>query len=136
MNICLNLGDEGEFDAMAELMTTSGHAAKIRCPTLLALGEYDPLCHLSDAVDFFEELTCPKELWVFEDEFHRIGGREGIGGLEIYPFIADWLLDELDGRHPPGPNKMVLVPQKKGVGPYEAPVESLNLPRRAGLKKP
>ena len=130
------ISDEEEFDAMAERMTTSGYAAKIRCPTLLSMGEYDPLCHLGDAVEFFEELSCPKELWVFEDEFHRIGGREGIGGLEIYPFIADWLLDELDGRHPPGPNKMVLVPQKKGVGPYEAPVESLNLPRRAGLKKP
>lgn len=127
--------DEDEFDLMAERMTTSGYAGKITCPTLLAMGEYDPLCHLRDAVDFFEELSCPKELWVFEDEFHRISQREGIGGLDIYPFIADWLRDELDGRHPPDLNKIVLVPQKRGAGPYEAPVDSLNLPRRAGLKK-
>jgi hypothetical protein len=59
----------------------------------------------------------------------------GIGGLEIYPFIADWLRDELDGRHPRDLNKIVLVPQKRGMGPYEAPVESLNLPRRAVPKK-
>jgi hypothetical protein len=100
------------------------------------MGEYDPLCHLGDAVEFFEELRCPRELWVFEDEFHRISQREGIGGLEIYPFIADWLRDELDGRHPPDLNRTVLVPKKRGAGPYEAPVSSLSLPGRASLKKP
>jgi dipeptidyl aminopeptidase/acylaminoacyl peptidase len=129
------LSDEREFDAMAERMTTSGHAAKITCPMLLALGEYDPLCHLRDAADFFEELRCPRELWVFEDEFHRIGGREGIGRLEIYPFIADWLRDELDERHQRDLNKIVLVPQKRGTGPYEAPIKSLSLPHRAIPKK-
>ncbi len=127
------ISDEDEFDAMAERMTTSGYAARIRCPTLLSMGEYDPLCHLGDAVEFFEELSCPKELWVFEDEFHRISQREGIGGLEIYPFIADWLRDELDGRHPDDLDKTVLVSKKRGAGPYEVPVGSLNLPRRAGL---
>jgi len=124
--------DEDEFDRMAERMTTSGYASEIKCPTLLTLGEYDPLCHLEDAVDFFEELSCPKELWVFENEFHRLGQREGIGGLEIYPFMADWLRDELDGKHPPNLNKIMLIPQKSGAGPYERPVDTLNLPRQNG----
>jgi dipeptidyl aminopeptidase/acylaminoacyl peptidase len=127
--------DEDEFDRIAERMTTVGYADKIKCPTLLTMGEYDPLCHLKDAVEFFDELKCPKELWVFENEFHRISQREGIGRLEIYPFIADWLRDELDGRHPANLNKTVLVPQKSGAGPYEAPTDSLNLPGRVGLKK-
>jgi dipeptidyl aminopeptidase/acylaminoacyl peptidase len=128
--------DEDEFDRMAERMTTSGYAAKIACPTLLVTGEYDPLCHLEDVVHFFGELSCPKELWVLENEFHRVGQREGIGGLEIYPFIADWLRDELDGRHPTDLHKIVLVPQKGGAGPYETPIDTLDLPRRVGLMKP
>lgn len=110
-------------------MDTAGYAERIRCPTLLTMGEYDPLCHLEAAVDFFDELTCPKELWVLENEFHRISLREGIGGIEIYPYIADWLRDELDGKHPKDLNKTVLVKQKSGAGPYEAPTDSLNLPR-------
>jgi dipeptidyl aminopeptidase/acylaminoacyl peptidase len=127
---------EDEFDKMAERMTTRGYENRIKCPTLLTMGEYDPLCHLKDAVDFFEELTCPKELWVFENEFHRISQREGIARLEIYPFIADWLRDEVDGRHPADLNKIILVPQKIGAGPYESPVDSLNLPGRAKSQKP
>jgi dipeptidyl aminopeptidase/acylaminoacyl peptidase len=123
--------DEDEFDRMAEKMTTVGYAAKITCPSLLVIGEYDPLCHLEAAIDFFEELAGPKELWVFENEFHRVSQREGIGQLDIYPFMADWLRDALEGRHDSNLRKIVLVPQQKGAGPYEAPVDSLRLPRRA-----
>ena len=123
--------DEDEFDRMAEKMTTVGYAAKIICPSLLVIGEYDPLCHLEAAIDFFEELAGPKELWVFENEFHRVSQREGIGQLDIYPFMADWLRDALEGRHDPNLNKIVLVPQQKGTGPYETPVDSIHIPRRA-----
>jgi dipeptidyl aminopeptidase/acylaminoacyl peptidase len=123
------LSDEDEFDAMVERMDTAGYADRIKCPTLLTMGEYDPLCHLEDAVDFFDELNCPKELWVLENEFHRISLREGIGGIEIYSYIADWLRDELDGKHPKDLNKTVLVKQKSGAGPYEVPTDSLSIPR-------
>jgi dipeptidyl aminopeptidase/acylaminoacyl peptidase len=123
------LSDEDKFDAMVEKMDTTGYAERITCPTLLTMGEYDPLCHLEAAVDFFDELTCPKELWVLENEFHRISLREGIGGIEIYPYIADWLRDDLDGKHPKDLNKTILVKQKSGAGPYDAPTNSLSLPR-------
>lgn len=123
--------DEAEFDRMAERMTTAGYAAKIACPTLLVTGEYDPLCHLEAAVEFFEELAGPKELWVFENEFHRVTEREGIAGLNIYPFMADWLRDALDGKHPTDLRKIVLIHQDRGPGPYTAPVRSLYLPGRA-----
>ena len=127
--------DEVEFDKMAERMTTRGYGKKIKCPTLLTMGEYDPLCHLKDAVEFFDELTCPKELWVFENEFHRVSQREGIGRVDIYPYLADWLCDELDGRHPSDLNKKLLVQQKKGAGPYETPVKSFILPSRSISEK-
>jgi dipeptidyl aminopeptidase/acylaminoacyl peptidase len=121
--------DEAEFDAMAEKMDTAGFAERISCPTLLTMGEYDPLCHLEAAEDFFKELRCPKELWVLENEFHRISLRQGIGGIEIYPYIADWLRDELDGKHPKTLDKTILVKQKSGLGPYEASIDHLDIPR-------
>ena len=121
--------DEADFDAMVEKMDTAGFAERISCPTLLTMGEYDPLCHLEAAEDFFRELKCPKELWVLENEFHRISLRQGIGGIEIFPCIADWLRDELDGKHTKTLDKTILVKQKSGLGPYEAPIDHLDIPR-------
>ena len=122
--------DESAFDEMVARMTTEGYGARIACPTLMVTGEYDPLCHLEDAQRFFDELAGPKELWVFENEFHRVTGRAGIGGLDIYPFLADWLRDALDGRLPADLKRMVLVPQKTGTGPYSPPVDSFHVPHR------
>jgi pimeloyl-ACP methyl ester carboxylesterase len=122
--------DEAEFDAMAERMDTAGAGARINCPTLMITGEYDPLCHLEDVVDLFSELAGPKELWVFENEFHRVTGKEGIAGLDIHQFMADWVKDGLDGKLPSDLNIVRLIPQKSGAGPYSPHVESLYLPER------
>jgi dipeptidyl aminopeptidase/acylaminoacyl peptidase len=122
--------DEDAFDEMAARMTTSDCGRRITCPTLMVTGEYDPLSHLEEAVAFFEELAGPKELWVFENEFHRVSNKSGIAGLEIYPFLADWLRDALAGRFAANHRKIVLVPQKSGAGPYSAPVSSVYMPDR------
>lgn len=122
--------DEDEFDAMADRMTTVGYGTKIRCATLMVTGEYDPLCHLESALELFDEISAPKELWVFENEFHRVAAKEGIVGLDHHLFIADWVKDALDGRLPSDLNRVVLVPQKTGAGPYEPPAKSLYLPGR------
>ena len=123
--------DEEEFDRLTDRMTTQSYARKIDCPCLLVTGEYDPLCHLEAAVEFFDEVPGPKEMWVFENQFHRVSGKEGIAGLEIYPFMADWVRDALDGKYQDGHKAIRLVPQKAGAGPYESSVESLYLPGRA-----
>ena len=57
-----NTYDEDAFDAMAEQMTLEPLAGKIKCPMLLAMGEYDELCPLADGERMFDLLTCPKEL--------------------------------------------------------------------------
>ena len=43
-----NTHEEDAFDAMAAQMTLEPLAGKIKCPTLLAMGEYDELCPLAD----------------------------------------------------------------------------------------
>jgi len=124
--------DEDEFDAMAERMTTVGYGNKIHCPTLMVTGEFDPLCHLEAAFDLFDEIQAPREMWVFENEFHRVAAKEGIVGLDHHLFMADWIQDALAGKFAPDHRKIVLVPQKRGAGPYEPPVESIYLPGRLG----
>jgi len=98
-----NTYDEAAFDAMAEQMTLAPIAEKIRCPTLLAMGEFDELCPLEDAEALFGMLRCPKEMWVYENETHTFGSRLP----DFYLQVADWMRDALEGRIPAGHSKRV-----------------------------
>jgi len=93
-----NVYDEEAFDAMIEGMTLSPLASEIRCPTLLAMGEFDELCPLEDGERLFDELKCAKELWVYENETHTFGGRLP----DFYLHVADWMRDALDGKFKAG----------------------------------
>ena len=93
-----NIHDEDEFDRMIEQMSLEPIADNIKCPTLLAMGEFDELCPLEDGEQFFDQLKCPKELWVYENETHTFGGRLP----DFYLHVADWMKDALEGRLKPG----------------------------------
>lgn len=83
--------DEDEFDEMARGMTMKGYAEKIKAPTLLVTGEFDPLCPLEDAIEVYHDLRCRKEMWVIEDQFHPLWGIPNLGGLDCHQFVLDWL---------------------------------------------
>ena len=110
--------DEEAFDRMAEKMTLQGYADKIRCPVLLGAGEFDPLTPVEGAFRLYEELNCPKEFWILENEFHRVWGMKGLGGLDLTPFAVDWLREALNGNVRPGHRKIVYIRQNTGAGPY------------------
>jgi dipeptidyl aminopeptidase/acylaminoacyl peptidase len=122
--------DEREFDELAAQLTTTGYGAKITCPSLMVMGEYDPLCYLEAGLDLFHELGGPAELWVLESEFHRVAGSPCLGGLDAYPYMADWLCDALAERIPPDHRKLVVISQTDGAGPYSQPVSSPYVPER------
>ena len=103
-----NIHDEEAFDAMAAQMTLEPIADKIKCPTLLAMGEFDELCPLEDGERLYDTLRCPKELWVFENETHTFGGRLP----DFYPLVADWLNDALAGRFKAGHARRVDYPAR------------------------
>lgn len=86
--------DDDAFDEMASHMTLARFADRIKCPILLAHGEFDQLCPLSDARALFEMLQAPKELWVFENEMHALGRQRG----EMFAWTADWLRDKVNGN--------------------------------------
>ena len=92
-----DIHDEDAFDEMAAQMTLEPLAGAIRCPTLIAMGEFDELCPLEDAERLFDVLDCPKELWVYEDETHTFGNRLP----DFYLHVADWMRDALEGRFAP-----------------------------------
>lgn len=116
MYIC-GIDDEEEFDAMADRMTLAGYGAKIRCPILLASGEFDPLAPLEDTFAFFDEVKAPKELWVFENEAHALWPLASCAGVDIHLLAADWLKDKLEHSCDPALARQVYV-RMKGRGPY------------------
>ncbi len=88
--------DEEAFDRMAATMGLSGVGERITCPILITQGENDYLCPVEGADRFFNEIAGPKEMWLFQDEFHPLGGVMA----EVIPKLADWLDDALNGRIP------------------------------------
>jgi pimeloyl-ACP methyl ester carboxylesterase len=115
------MDDEERFDEMAAAMTTDGLGSRIRCPFLMVVGEFDPLCPLEDAYRLFDELAGPKEIWVMENEAHTAKDLRGLGSIGAYAHLADWLRDALEGRIPPDHCVVRYIPQQGGLGPYTPP---------------
>lgn len=107
--VMAGIDDDDEFDRMAEQMTLERFAGDIRCPTLLAHGEFDQLCSLQDARDLMGMLNCPRELWIFENEFHALGRTRG----DMFAWVADWMRDKIDGRFEPDLNREVWIPEQE-----------------------
>jgi len=117
--------DEAEFDRMAEQMHLFGYGPKVKCFSLMVLGEYDPLCHLEEGLAYFQEVGGPKEIWILENEFHVPRPSRNLGGMLADGLVADWLEDALLDRKPKDLNRVVFVPDRSGQGPYSWPLSSV-----------
>jgi pimeloyl-ACP methyl ester carboxylesterase len=124
--------DEDAFDAMADKMTLDAAAPLVACPSLQVVGEYDPLAPLDEVLAVYEKVPRPRELWVVENDFHVPRNIENFGGTFFYGYLADWLHDALAGRKAADLDRIILVRQKDGPGPYDEPVADVHLPRRYG----
>ncbi len=111
--------DEEKFDnEVAKGMTVRGYLGKIKSPTLLVTGEYDPLCPLEDAVEAFEELKVTKEMWVFENQYHPLWGISNLGGGDAHEYVLDWLHTLLQGKGIPRNHKRIAYIKENGDGPW------------------
>lgn len=126
--------DEDEFDRIFGQMTLDDVVSQIRCPCLMVTGEYDPLAHLEDVVGVYEQMTCPKELWIIENHFHNNRYSENLGGIDFFGYLADWLRDAFDGKKPNDLKREVLVGQKDGLGTYDKEMAGFFLPERLGIR--
>ncbi|MDG6921234.1 MAG: alpha/beta hydrolase [Nitrososphaerota archaeon] len=87
--------DEARFDAeFAPRMSLQAAVKKRTCPYLMMHGEFDELSPLDETIRLYEAANSPKELWIFADEFHSLGGV----GQEVFSLSASWLSNALKGR--------------------------------------
>ena len=109
--------DEETFDAMARTMTVRGHLGRVRCPTLLVTGEFDPLCPLEDAIEAYEELRVAKEMWVIENQFHPLWKLPNLGSLDCHEYVLDWLGVVL-GKGLAADHRRIAYLRQNGDGPW------------------
>lgn len=108
---------EEELDEILGKMTVVGREADIKCPVLLTVGEYDSRSPVELIYDFYDKITAPKELWVYEDRYHQARFFEG--GMErndTHLFALDWLRDALAGKFPAGHARRLYL-RARGGGP-------------------
>lgn len=111
--------DENKFDEeVAKGMTVRGYMDKIKCPTLLVTGEFDPLCPLEDAVEAFDDLKVPKEMWVVENQYHPLWGLPNFGGMDCHDYVFDWLKQFFDGTLTPKKKGKISYIREHGDGPW------------------
>jgi acetyl esterase/lipase len=99
-------------------MTVRGHVDRVRCPTLLITGEFDPLCPLEESIEVFEQLRVPKEMWVLENQFHPLWKLPNLGGLDVHEYVLDWLGRALCGPGVPAGHRRIAYVRQHGDGPF------------------
>ncbi|HTD90314.1 MAG TPA: alpha/beta fold hydrolase, partial [Burkholderiales bacterium] len=111
--------NEEKFDEeVAKPMTVRGYLGKIKCPTLLVTGEFDPLCPLEDAVEAFDDLKVPKEMWVIENQYHPLWGLPNLGGLDCHEYVLDWLQALFSKKLTPKKSGRIAYVKEHGDGPW------------------
>lgn len=87
--------DEEAFDReMKARMPLGDTVRRITRPVLMGVGEFDELTPVENALATYERITAPKEMRVYEGQFHPLGGV----AAEIFAFGADWVLRALEGE--------------------------------------
>lgn len=87
--------DEAAFDRDLKTRMPLGDLVRhITRPVLLGIGEFDELTPVENALATYERITAPKEMRVYEGQFHPLGGV----AAEVFVFGADWVLRALDGE--------------------------------------
>jgi len=111
--------DEDKFDEeVAKGMTVRGYLDKVTCPTLLVTGEFDPLCPLEDAVEAFDDLVVPKEMWVMENQYHPLWGIPNLGGMDCHDYVFDWLRAVFSGKRKLTKRGAIKYIREHGEGPW------------------
>ncbi len=108
--------DEHEFDEfVGRLAHLPDVAERLKVPHLLVAGDMDELCSPDDIAEFRGRLGGPSELWLYEGVFHPMGEVAG----QIYPGIADWLLESLTNGRPEGYENTVYVEDGSTLADYD-----------------
>lgn len=114
--------DEDQFTrTFVEGMGLGDVLDALACPVLLVAGEFDELTPTAETVGVYDRITAPKELWVYEDEFHPLGSVAG----ELLPIMVDWVLARLGGAEPIRDRRLFI--DRAGQAWPDAPVLTAHL---------
>ncbi len=102
------IAEPEKLQAFCEAMSLDEIAPKVTTPFLVVAGESDELTTLEDTFGVYNRLKGPKELWVYEREFHPIGPTSA----EWAPASIDWLQAVLEGQPPPTAGRQVFITQE------------------------
>ncbi|MFJ7278684.1 alpha/beta hydrolase [Kitasatospora sp. NPDC098663] len=87
--------DEDAFDTeLVARMPLGDLVREITCPVVYGIGEFDELTVLEQALANYERIRAPKEMRVYENEFHPLGGT----AAEVFRFGAEWVERALNGE--------------------------------------
>lgn len=87
--------DEDAFDRdLKTQMPLGDMVTRINRPVLMGIGEFDELTPVENALATYEKITAPKEMRVYEGQFHPLGG----DAAEVFAFGADWILQAIAGK--------------------------------------
>jgi dienelactone hydrolase len=91
--------DEGEFDQFRKTLDWHGYAEKIKAPYLVAAGGSDELCPIEYTQAFVAALAGPKQLMIYEDSRHGVGGvPSAYNGPQPRTYQAEWIMARLAGK--------------------------------------
>jgi dipeptidyl aminopeptidase/acylaminoacyl peptidase len=92
---------EQEVDSVVANMTMDGLMEKIKAPTLLVAGEYDPRAPIDEVYRLADQMKAPMELWLMADQHHNssvtMKPRSAVWEADIHAFVCDWLRDRFEG---------------------------------------
>ena len=63
-------------------------------------------------------LPGPKEMWVFEDEFHQIFSPVALAGQSTFHFVAEWMRNAMNGNLKMNHQRRAYI-RKNGEGFFE-----------------
>lgn len=87
--------DEDAFDRdLKERMPLGDLVTRITRPVLMGIGEFDELTPVQNALATYERITAPKEMRVYENDFHPLGKY----AAEVFAFGAEWVVRAVDGE--------------------------------------
>jgi len=93
------IAEEARFDAFRKTLSWKGHAERIRMPYLCVGGESDELCPFEHVEQMFAAMKAPRQLIVYQDSRHAIGGVPSATlGPYLPTLVADWVSARLAGK--------------------------------------
>jgi dienelactone hydrolase len=108
---------EEELNVLLSGMAVEGRESNIKCPVLLTVGEYDARCPIELVQNFYNNITAPKELWVYEDAYHNTTMFPGdMVRLDCQSMGMDWMVEAIGGKFEVGYNHSTFL-RTGGGGP-------------------